>query len=179
MSFLNSANSLICHAFFCGALLFQMGCSTAKPQKRVVSEEGTPFGPMSEQAWTALAVFVESQGISNFSADIQLANSSDSSALKRILRVSRLFTVLDGNARTYGNVLYSLFLRTSEANGCDWFGQIVAGEPAKDRQRVRDFLFYPARMAPRDVQKETRTDCAVLFPDDFKFAREDDLFKKE
>jgi hypothetical protein len=105
----------------------------------------------------------------------------DNEAFARVMEFSLRFTKLDRDARTYGQLIYSSFLNLSVAFGIERYSPLVAVQPEKVRQRVRDFIFYGATHVPGkeplEVEKAVRSSAPLLFPQDYVFGADDVIFK--
>jgi hypothetical protein len=143
-------------------------------------ELGMPFGEVDELDVVRLATFARKSGVDLQSISDGLARS-DKEALARLFNLSLAFDSLDKNARTYGQIVYSSLLNVGEQIGVEEYAKILEQQPAPVRQRVRDFLFYPAvSRAPKEKANEVLAEAdkmyPTLFPADFEFGRDDPIF---
>lgn len=143
---------------------------------------GMPFGAIGPRDISGLHDFGDRVGI-DFPADLQAAYSGDAAALDRVFALSRRFDRLDANARAYGQALYSALLNLGAQGRLTWFSQAVARQHPEVRQRVRDFLYYDATLAPRAQRAEAeaamRRTAPDLFPDDYTFGSDNPLFERQ
>lgn len=169
-----------------------VGCSKPKVQPDEVSlpvadangikdaEEGMPFGKITESDTDQLLQFAKEKGF-DLSSDLQKASAKD--ALARFFRFSLTFKSFDRNARTYGHVVYCSLLNLGETLGIEeYFCPVLVLQDAAVQQRVRDFLYVACTRVPEEQRaealKEVQADFPHLFPTDYKFGRDDPLFKK-
>ena len=86
---------------------------------------------------------------------------------------------LDGNARAYGQVVYSSLLNLGETMGVEAYAKVLDRQEPKVRQRIRDFLYYPMLRVPKEQRQEAikavRGDYPTLFPKDYEFGRDDPI----
>ena len=148
--------------------------------------DGQPFGPMGQADLDRLQEFGLKRG---FDLNAEMArvyspdNKLDEEALGRVFVFSRQFNSLDQNARAFGQIIYSSFLRIGEAVGVPRYLKIIDRQPPDVQQRIRDFLFYPFTRHPKfrwseEVQKEIRDNSFGLFPKDYQFGRDNPIFAK-
>ena len=142
---------------------------------------GTPFGPIGEREINGLMARAQKDGV-DLAGDLRRGYEADDAALGRVFAYAAKFTKLDRDARAYGQVIYSAFLNLSERRGVEAFAQVVAAQPEPVRQRIRDFIYYDATQAPKnvraEVEKSMRQSAPGLFPADYVFGRGDPLFSK-
>ena len=148
--------------------------------------DGQPFGHISEADVDRLQQFGLTRG---FDLQAEMArvysadNKLDEEALGRVFGFSRQFNTLDGNARAYGQIIYSSLLRIGEVVGVPHYVKIIDRQPPDVQQRIRDFLFYPFTQHPKfrwseEAQKEIRDGYPGLFPKDYQFGRDDPIFRQ-
>lgn len=141
--------------------------------------DGMPFGQITEFDVERLEEFARSTGFA-LTKEMQRAYDKDTKALARVFQFSTTFTRLDRNARTYGQIVYSSFLRLGETMGVEAYAKILSAQSSAVQQRVRDFLYFPVTQVPQRQRKEaeieTRRDYPTLFPPTFHFGRNDPLF---
>jgi hypothetical protein len=149
------------------------------PVKAQDSKDATPFGPISEVDVDQLMKFGKARGF-DLQPEMQRVYKKDEDALARLFRLSLGFKRFDRNARTYGQVMYSCWLRFGEAYGVDLYLKVLDRQPADVQQRVRDFLYYPLLRVPKEKRKENQEEIRKmyprLFPADFQFGRNDPIF---
>ena len=95
----------------------------------------------------------KSKGV-DLTKELELAYKNDDSALSEVFLFSLRFKTLDDNARTYGQIIWSSLLNMAEARGTDWYYKLVAHQPLKVRQRIRDFLHFAADKEEPTHEKE-------------------------
>lgn len=143
------------------------------------SNDATPFGPISEVDVDQLMKFGRARGF-DLQPEMQRVYKKDEDALARLFALSLKFKKFDRNARTYGSIMYSCWLRFGEAYGVDLYLKILDRQPEEVQQRVRDFLYYPLLRVPREKRKENLEEIhrmyPRLFPTDFQFGRNDPIF---
>lgn len=143
-------------------------------------DTGMPFGLIGQSEIDRLEDFAKKEG-ADLMGDIKRAYEKDDEALSRVFLFSLKFTALDGNARTYGQIVYSSFLTLSETRGVAYYAKLVASQPEEVRQRIRDFIYYDSTQAPpkdrSEVEAETRKSAPLLFPRGYVFGSKDPLFK--
>jgi hypothetical protein len=142
---------------------------------------GMPFGLIGQKEIARLEVYAKKEGV-DLMGDAKRAYEKDDEALFRVFTFSLKFTALDGNARAYGQIVYSSFLNLSEAIGVDHYSKLVAAQPEAVRQRIRDFIYYDTTQAPpkerKEVEAEARKSAPLLFPSEYLFGSNDPIFKK-
>lgn len=141
--------------------------------------DGKPFGPISEVDIDQLIKFGRARGF-DLQPEMERVYKKDEDALARLFGLSLKFKKFDRYSRTYGQVIYSCWLRFGDAFGIDLYLKVLDRQPAEVQQRVRDFLYYPLLRVPKEKRKESeqeiRTMYPRLFPTDFKFGRNDPIF---
>jgi hypothetical protein len=153
------------HTLLCG-LIMLAGIA------RAVSNEGMPFGSVTEQDVENLNQFAKGKGL-DLVAEVKAVDGHNEEALAKIFRFSLQFDKLDQNARTYGQIIYSSMLNLGEAKWLPTYARVLEAQSAEVQQRIRDFLFYPVTLVPagerEQVERETRKDMAILFPSHYRF----------
>jgi hypothetical protein len=141
---------------------------------------GMPFGLIGQKELDRLKAYAKNEGV-DLMGDAKRASENNEAALVHMLAFSLKFTKLDGNAKAYGQIVYSSFLNLSEAFGLDRYSKLVASQPEAIRQRIRDFIFYDATQAPlkerEKVEEEARKSAPLLFPSNYVFGANDPIFK--
>jgi hypothetical protein len=142
-------------------------------------DDGQPFGRMTEKDFAAFEKFASAHSL-DVETEMKKVYSGDSAALAAVLRFSTVFDRLDSQARAYGNLLYATFLNVVEKRGDEVFVSALAVLSESERQRARDFFYYPVRKVPKkhrsDVERETRERFPRLFPLGYQFGKNDALF---
>ena len=143
------------------------------------SSNATPFGPITEVDVDQLMKFGRTRGF-DLQPEMQRIYRKDEEALARLFGLSLGFKRFNKNARTYGQVMYSCWLKFGEAYGIDLYLKILDRQPADVQQRVRDFLYYPLLRVPKEKRKENQEEIRKmyprLFPTDFQFGHNDPIF---
>ena len=151
----------------------------ALPVKAQTSEDRVPFGPLDEVDMDQLIKFGRARGF-ELQPELERIYKKDERALARLFGLSLKFKKFDRNARAYGQVIYSCFLRFGELYGLELYLKILDRQPADVQQRVRDFLYYPLLRVPKEKRRENQEEIYKmyprLFPSDFKFGRNDPIF---
>ena len=141
--------------------------------------DGRPFGPISEVDIDQLMKIGKARGF-DLQPEMQRVYNKDEEALARLFKLSLNFKTLNRNARAYGHIIYSCFLRFGETYGVDLFLKVLDRQPEEVQQRVRDFLYYPLLRTPKEKRRETQEELRKmyprLFPSDFQFGRNDPVF---
>ena len=148
--------------------------------------DGMPFGRIGDADVDRLQEFARTRGV-DLKAEMARVyspdNKLDEDALGRVFIFSRQFNTLDQNARTYGQIIYSSFLRVGEVVGVPQYVKIIDRQPSDVQQRVRDFLFYPFTRHPKfqseEALKESRDMYPGLFPKGFQFGHDNPIFANE
>ena len=139
----------------------------------------TPFGPIGEVEVDQLMKFAKTKGV-DLQPEMQRIYAKDEAALARLFRLSLQFKKFNRNSRTYGQIMYSCWLKFSEAYGVDLYLKVLDRQPADVQQRVRDFLYYPLLRVPKEKRKENQEEIRKmyprLFPADFQFGHNDPIF---
>jgi hypothetical protein len=147
--------------------------------KAQTSDDRVPFGPLDEVDMDQLIKFGRARGF-DLQPELERIYKKDERALARLFGLSLRFKKFDRNARAYGQVIYSCFLRFGELYGLDLYLKILDRQPAVVQQRVRDFLYYPLLRVPKEKRKENQEEIyrmyPRLFPSDYKFGRNDPIF---
>jgi hypothetical protein len=151
----------------------------SRPAQAQTTKDATPFGPIGEVDVDQLMKFGRARGF-DLQPEMQRIYKKDEEALARLFGLSLGFNRFDKNARTYGQVMYTCWLKFGEAYGIDLYLKVLDRQPADVQQRVRDFLYYPLLRVPkekrRENQEEIRRMYPRLFPTDFQFGRNDPIF---
>lgn len=130
-------------------------------------DDGQPFGTMGEKDFNSFLKYAAAHGVA-VEAEMSKAYEGDAAALAHVFGLAPSFKTLDSQAKAFGNLLYSTFLNIVENHGDGIFVSAIDLLPEPERQRVRDFLFYPARLAPRkhraEVERGTREQFPRLYP---------------
>ena len=149
------------------------------PLKAQDSNSATPFGSIGEVEVDQLMKFGRTKGF-DLQPEMQRIYLKDEEALARLFRLSLQFKRFNRNSRTYGQIMYSCWLRFSESYGVDLYLKVLDRQPADVQQRVRDFLYYPLLRVPKEKRKENQEEIRKmyprLFPTDFQFGRNDPIF---
>jgi len=142
-------------------------------------KDATPFGPIGEVDVDQLMKFARARGF-DLQPEMQRIYKKDEDALARLFGLSLGFKKFDKNARTYGQIMYSCWLRFGEAYGVELYLKVLDRQPDDVQQRVRDFLYYPLLRMPKEKRKENQEEIRKmyprLFPTDFQFGRNDPIF---
>jgi hypothetical protein len=145
------------------------------------ADDGMPFGEIAESDTDHLMQFAQEHGF-DLKSEFQKACANDTDALASVFKFSLRFQSLDQNARTYGQAIYSSFLRLGEAFGTERYSSVVANQNPEVQQRVRDFIYFPVTLVPKkersQADNEVRRQHPKLFPNDYEFGRDDPLFKR-
>jgi hypothetical protein len=151
----------------------------SRPVKAQSSNDATPFGPISEVDVDQLMKFGRARGF-DLEPEMQRIYKKDEEALGRLFGLSQKFKKFDRNARTYGQIMYSCWLRFGEAYGVDLYLKVLDRQSDDVQQRVRDFLYYPLLRMPKEKRKENQEEIRKmyprLFPTDFQFGHNDPIF---
>jgi hypothetical protein len=150
-----------------------------RPVKAQTLNEAAPFGPIGEVDVDQLMKFAKARGF-DLEPEMERVYKKDEDALSRLFGLSLKFKKFDRNARTYGQIMYTCWLKFGEAYGVDLYLKVLDRQPDDVQQRVRDFLYYPLLRMPKDKRKENQEEIRRmyprLFPTDFKFGRNDPIF---
>jgi hypothetical protein len=142
-------------------------------------KDATPFGPIGEVDVDQLMKFARARGF-DLQPEMQRIYKKDEDALARLFGLSLGFKRFDKNARTYGQIMYTCWLRFGEAYGIELYLKVLDRQPDDVQQRVRDFLYYPLLRMPKDKRKENQEEIRKmyprLFPADFQFGHNDPIF---
>jgi hypothetical protein len=153
--------------------------SLARPLQAQNPKDATPFGPIGEVDVDQLMKFGRARGF-DLQPEMQRIYQKDEEALARLFALSLKFKRFDKNARTYGQIMYSCWLKFGEAYGVELYLKVLDRQPDEVQQRVRDFLYYPLLRMPKEKRKENQEEIhrmyPRLFPSDFKFGRNDPIF---
>lgn len=151
----------------------------APPLQAQSSNDATPFGQISEVDVDQLMKFGRAREF-DLQPEMERIYKKDEEALARLFRFSLKFKKFDRKARTYGQIMYSCWLRFGELYGVDLYLKVLDRQPEEVQQRVRDFLYYPLLRVPREKRKENleeiRRMYPRLYPADFQFGRNDPIF---
>ncbi len=149
------------------------------PVQAQSSTGATPFGQISEVDVDQLMKFGRARDF-DLQPEMERIYKKDEEALARLFRLSLKFKKFDRKARTYGQIMYSCWLKFGELYGVDLYLKVLDRQPDEVQQRVRDFLYYPLLRMPKEKRKENleeiRRMYPRLFPTDFHFGRNDPIF---
>ena len=153
--------------------------SLPRPVQAQNPKDATPFGPIGEVDVDQLMKFGRARGF-DLQPEMQRIYQKDEEALARLFALSLKFRRFDKNARTYGQIMYSCWLKFGETYGVELYLKVLDRQPDEVQQRVRDFLYYPLLRMPKEKRKENQEEIhrmyPRLFPSDFKFGRNDPIF---
>jgi hypothetical protein len=153
--------------------------SLTRPAKAQGSNDATPFGQISEVDVDQLMKFGRARDF-DLQPEMDRIYKKDEEALARLFRLSLKFKKFDRKARTYGQIMYSCWLKFGELYGVDLYLKVLDRQPDEVQQRVRDFLYYPLLRMPKEKRKdnleEIRRMYPRLFPADFQFGRNNPIF---
>lgn len=151
----------------------------ALPVQAQNPDDRVPFGPLDEVDMDQLIKFGKARGF-DLQPELERIYKKDERALARLFGLSLRFKKFDRNARAYGQVIYSTFLRCGEIYSVEVYLRILDRQSADVQQRVRDFLYYPLLRVPKEKRKENLEEiCRMyprLFPTDFRFGHNDPIF---
>lgn len=140
---------------------------------------GMPFGVIGPKEMDGLEHLAKEKGVDLF-GDLKRAYAKDEQALARVFAFSLNFANLDRDAKTYGQLIYSSFLNLASVYGVERYSQLVAAQPTRVAQRIRDFIYYDATQAPKSdrakAEMSARRAAPQLFPKDYRFAADNPLF---
>jgi hypothetical protein len=140
---------------------------------------GMPFGRIGLADIDHLEASAKQAGM-DLMNDIKRAYQRDEAALARVFAYSLKLTKLDRDAKTYGQIIYSSYLNMGEQYGTQYYVELVARQPEAVRQRIRDFLYYDATIAPKarrkEVEASARKSAPLLFPSDYVFGSGNSIF---
>lgn len=138
-----------------------------------------PFGPLDEVDMDQFIKFARTRGF-DLQTELERIYSKDELALARLFNLSLKLKKFNRNARAYGQVVYTCYLRFGELYGVDLYLRVLDRQSQDVQQRVRDFLYYPLLRVPKEKRKENQEEIFKmyprLFPSDFKFGRNDPIF---
>jgi hypothetical protein len=169
-----------CHRAMVRAGIILIALQTFVPSVQAQElSDGRPFGPINEVDVDQLMKFGRARGF-DLQPEMQRIYKKDEEALARLFKLSLSFKTLNRNARTYGQMIYSSWLRLGETYGVDSFLKVLDRQPEEVQQRVRDYLYYPLLRTPKEKRKDTLEELRRmhprLFPSDFQFGRNDPVF---
>lgn len=151
----------------------------ARPAEAQSSSDPAPFGPISEVDVDQLMKFGRTKGF-DLEPEMQRIYKKDEEALAHLFGLSLKFKKFDRKARTYGQIMYTCWLKFGETYGVDLYLKILDRQSDDVQQRVRDFLYYPLLRMPKEKRKENQEEIRKmyprLFPTDFKFGHNDPIF---
>jgi hypothetical protein len=129
---------------------------------------------------TRLQNFALRNGV-DLDATLQLLPENDVQAWTRVFALSMTFRELDRQALVYGYRLSSAFkYYVDVSGGVAGFGRLLEIQQPGVRQRVRDFLYYDARMARSEARSNQearlRKVMRAIFPPTYQFGKDDVLF---
>ena len=143
------------------------------------SKDPTPFGPIGEVDVDQLMKFARTRGF-DLQPEMQRIYKKDEDALARLFALSQGFKRFDKNARTYGQIMYTCWIRFGDAYGVELYLKVLDRQSDDVQQRVRDFLYYPLLRLPKEKRKENQEEIRRmyprLFPTDFQFGHNDPIF---
>jgi hypothetical protein len=173
----NHANVLLA-AFFAATAIAAAATPAPTPDRM-------PFGRIEDEDVDHFQEFALKRAGFDLKAEMARVyasgNTLDEDALGRVFTFSTQFTNFDKYARTYGQIIYSSFLKIAEVLGVPAYAAVIDRQPPDVQQRIRDFLFYPyTRHVPRERWEEAlekaRQMYPTLFPKGFQFGHGDPIF---
>ena len=143
---------------------------------------GMPFGRLEARDLSNLEVFAVAEGY-DLMGDLNLIyEKNNEAALVRVFAFSLKLNQYDRNARAYGQLVYSSYLNLAARFGFENYAGLIASQPVGIRQRIRDYLFFNATLAPKEqratVEAALRKNAPLLFPADYVFGAGDPVFKR-
>src|SRR5882724_4743316 len=100
------------------SLAFSTILALSLPIQAQNPKDATPFGPIGEVDVDQLMKFARTRGF-DLQPEMQRIYKKDEDALARLFGLSLGFKKFDKNARTYGQIMYSCWLRFGEAYGVE------------------------------------------------------------
>jgi|SRR5436190_8268228 hypothetical protein len=151
----------------------------ALPANAQSTNERIPFGPLDEVDMDQFIKFARPRGF-DLQTELERIYNKDEAALARLFNLSLKLKKFNRNARAYGQVVYTCYLRVGELYGVDVYLKVLDRQTPDVQQRIRDFLYYPLLRVPKEKRKENQEEIYKmyprLFPSDFKFGRNDPIF---
>lgn len=126
-------------------------------------DDGAPFGRSTEKDAANLVSFAGESGI-DLLKTLDKVYAGDTAALAAVLQISTKFKSLDVPARTYGNMIYSIFLNLGERKGTDGFLTVLFHQDAQTQQKVRDILWHRSCVYLRQSGPRLNAYHAKSFP---------------
>jgi len=171
-------------------LLATLFAATAIPADHTPAPtlDRTPFGRIEDEDVDHFQEFALKRAGFDVKAEMARVyasgNKLDEEALGRVFSFSTQFSNFDKYARTYGQIIYSSFLKIGAVLGVPAYVKVIDRQPPDVQQRIRDFLFYPStRHVPKErwheALEETRQMYPTLFPKGFQFGNGDPIFANE
>ena len=127
------------------------------------ADSGMPFGAITDEDIDRLNVYAKRKG-EDLKSDANKMYDDDFEALRRVFRFSLQFDHFDQNCRTYGQIVYSRFLKLGEAWGVERYAKVLSSESSDVQQRVRDFNCYPATLKAPQEQKACIDETKKMYP---------------
>jgi hypothetical protein len=160
-------------------LVITISLAALLPLNAQSPSERMPYGPLGEVEIDQLIKFGRARGF-DLQPELERVYKKDEEALARLFGLSLRFKRFDRNARAYGQVVYSCFVKLGEIDSADLYLKILDRQSADIQQRVRDLLFYPLLRVPKEKRKESREEISRmyprLFPTEFQFGHNDPIF---
>ena len=123
-------------------------------------KDAAPFGPIGEVEVDQLMKFGKARGF-DLQPEMQRIYKKDEEALARLFGLSLKFKTFDRKARTYGQIMYSCWLRFGELYGVDLYLKVLDRQPDEVQQRVQRLPVLSAACAcPRRNGRKTWKRCA-------------------
>ncbi len=145
------------------------------------ADEGMPFGQLKESDATSLQQLGAANGL-NVESIVNAAYAGDKAALEKMYKFSLKLESRDMPTRVYGQMVYSMFLNIGEQRGSDFLISALVKQIPAVRKRIRDFLWYPTFCVPGPEraagQDSARKQFPLLFPPEYVFGKDDELFSK-
>ena len=144
-------------------------------------DDGRPFGPMDDGEVQVFTSYAATHGV-DLEAEMMKAYSGNPEGLARVFGLASDFRTFDANVKVFGNILYSTLLNMGEQRGVDIIVDAIDLIPQSERQRIRDFLFFPVMSSPKayraEAERDARESFPKLFPPDYQFSQGDALLLK-
>lgn len=165
--------------------LFMLGCDGTGTNPHFIADidDGMPFGEVTDADVEHLWKFATDH-TTDLKAEIEKAYQKDAHALGAVFRFALKFSELDADARTYGQIIWSMYLNLGESWGVGRLTAVLSNQDPEVQQRIRDFIYFPIVHLPKTMKKREEEEKSVrnrypeLFPATYEFGHDNPLMRK-
>jgi len=134
----------------------------------------------SKQEIENLQDFAKSNGFDLLAFFENTPEEDDSGAWSKFFALSMKLGIFDRRAELLGYYIHASFWYYISSCGLDKYAALINSQEPAVKQRIRDFIFYEAAGAPKEIRErmenDFRVNAAAIFPKEYIFGNDDKLF---